>query len=128
MVVAENNIFKFFTTIHAVLIAYLLLKSTQYIYSLIYTTENTFFVAGRILALVSYFVLSYLTYKQNIISCWAMVVLLSLSGVSTFFLGIFAVPVSQYVVKLLSIIIGAYFLYGAIILFNSIREGEARLA
>ena len=126
MAVARNNIFKFLTTIQVVLIAFLLLRSCQYIYSLIYTSENTFLVAGRTLALVSYFVLSYLTYKQNIIACWAMVILLSLSGVSIFLFGIFAASVSQYVFKLLNIVIGVYFSYGAIILFNSIRKGEVK--
>ncbi len=126
MTKARTNIFRFLATISAVLVVYLLLRTSQYIYALIYTSESSFLIVGRTLALVSYFVLSYLTYKRNIIAGWAMVIFLFLSGISSILFGIFAVPVAQYMIKFFSVILGAYFSYGGIILLKSIRKGEMK--
>ena len=123
---AKTNIFSFLTTISAVLFVYLLLRSGQYIYTLIYASESTLLIVVRTLVLLSYFVLSYLTYKRNVIAAWVMVILLLLSGVTTFSIGILTVPIAQYMIKYLYIIMGAYFLYGGIILLKSIRKGEMK--
>jgi len=122
----RTKFLKFLATISAVLIVFLLLRSVQLIYSIVYTSEGSFVILGRSLALVSYFVLSYLTYKRNIIAAWAMVIFLILSGVSILIFGIFAVPAKQYALKIFGIISGAYFSYGGIIIFRSIRKGEMR--
>ena len=126
MTMLKSNFFRSVTTIMAVLIVYLLLRSGLYIYALIYTSESSFLIAARTLALVSYFVLAYLTYRRNIIAGWAMVFFLFLSGISSILFGLFAVPIAQYILKLFGVILGAYFLYGGIILFKSIRKGEMR--
>jgi hypothetical protein len=55
-----------------------------------------------------------------------MVFFLALSGISTFLFGIFAVSTQQVVLKIFSIIAGAYFIYGVIIIIQSIRKGEMR--
>lgn len=55
-----------------------------------------------------------------------MLIFLSLAGISIFLFGIFAVPVTQYVMKSLSIILGAYFVYGGVILFKYIKKGEMK--
>jgi len=122
---SKKNIFKL-TTVPTILIVYLLLTCSQYIYALIIAQENITFIAVRTLAVTSYFLLSYLTYKRNIIASWAMVFFLMLSGVSMFFFGIFAVPVTQYVFKLFCVLIGVYFSYGSVVLFKSIRKGEMK--
>ena len=126
MTMVKTTFYKFFATISAVLIFYLALRSFQLIYSIVYSSESSFVILGRSLALVSYFVLSYLTYKKNIIAAWVMVLFLVLSGVSILAFGIFAVPAKQYALKILAIISGGYFSYGGIILFTSIRKGEMR--
>ena len=117
---------RFFATISAVLIVFLLLRSVQLIYSIVYTSESSFLIAGKSLALVSCFILSYLTYRRNIIAAWAMVIFLFLSGISILFFGIFAVPVAQYILKLFNVIFGIYFSFGGIILLKSIRKGEMK--
>ncbi len=126
MTMARTKFIRFFATISAVLIVFLLLRSVQLIYSIVYTSESSFLVTGRSLALASCFVLSYLTYKRNIVAAWAMVIFLFLSGISILFLGIFAVPFAQYILKLFSVIFGTYFSYGGIILLKSIRKGEMK--
>lgn len=53
-----------------------------------------------------------------------MVFVLVLAGVSSLVFGIVTLPVSQYILKLFSIISGAYFAFGSSLLFKSIRNGE----
>ena len=122
----SKNIFKSLTTIPAILMGYVLIRGFQYAYSLIYSSENLSMIALRTIVLLSYVVLSYLTFKRNIIACWAMIICLILSGVSILFFGIFALPASQYLFKTMNILIGIYFSFGAIVLFRSIRKGEMK--
>ena len=121
-----SKICNLLATIPTVLIVYLSLRSAQFVYSLLYATESTFLVIGRTLALICGFALCYMTYKRNIIAAWIMVFILSLAGISIFLFGIFAVPIAEYKIKSLSILMGAYFIYGGIILFKSIRKGEMK--
>ena len=112
--------------ISAVLVVYLLLRCVQLIYSFFHKSESTFLTSGRGLTLVAAFAMSYLTYKRNPIAAWAMVVFLSLHGISIFLFGIFAVPVTQYLMKSCSIILGGYFVYGGVILFKYIQKGNMK--
>jgi hypothetical protein len=120
------NLIKLLTTIPAILIGYVSIRSCQFVYSLFYYSESLKMVAAHILSLLSGFVLAYLTFRRNIIACWAMVIFLILSGVSIFFFGIVVLPISQYLFKFINIVIGIYFSYGAVVLFRSIRKGEMK--
>jgi hypothetical protein len=116
----------YLTNISSVLVVYLALRSVQLIYSIAYESESSFLQIFRGLALLACFILSYQTHKRNIIAAWAMVLFLALSGISTVLFGIFAVSTQQVVLKIFSIIAGAYFICGGIIILQSIRKGEMR--
>ena len=115
---------KYLTNVYAILLVYLALRSVQLIYSIAYKSESSFLQIFRGLALIACFILSYQTFKKNIIAAWAMVFFLALSGISIFLFGVFAVNTQQAFLKIFSIIAGAYFIYGAIIILKSIRKGE----
>lgn len=119
---AGRNIFSMRKTISAVLIIYLLLRSSQFAYALINASEFTLLIIVRSIVLISSLVFSYLTLKCNIFACRAMAIFLLLSGVSIFLFGIFVVSTAQYLLKILSIILGIYFSYGAIILFKFVKK------
>ncbi len=124
MAIAKIDGLKFLTTISSVLIAFLLLRSFQLVYSITAGTENSIVTTIRSIAIISYFGLSYLTYKKNSLAAWGMVFVIGLAGVSSLIFGIVTVPVSQYILKIFSIISGLYFAYGSVILYKSIRNGE----
>jgi hypothetical protein len=58
------------------------------------------------------------------LAAWGMVLVLGLAGASSLVFGIVTVSASQYLLKIFSIISGAYFAYGSSILYKSIRNGE----
>lgn len=124
MAIAHTPIFKFFTSISAILIAFLLLRSYQLLYAVINASEISFTIIVRVIAIVAYFGLSYLTLSRYLLAAWGMVFVLGLSGAGNLIFGIVAVPASQYILKIFSIISGAYFTYGSAILFKSIRNDE----
>lgn len=126
MSVKSKNIFKSLTTIPAILMGYVLVGGFQYVYSLIYASEKLSMIAIRTIVHSSCLALSYLTFKRNIIAAWTMTIFLILSGISIFFFGVFALPASQYLFKIINIIIGIYFSFGAVVIFRSIRKGEMK--
>jgi hypothetical protein len=123
---AKSANIKFFCTISAVMIVFLALRIFQLVYSIVTSSESTVIIAGRSLTIISCAILAYLTIKKNLFAAWAMLCLLIISGISIFLFGIFAIPVKQYVFKIVSIILAAYFLYGGIILFRAIKKGEMK--
>jgi hypothetical protein len=124
MKIYRTNHFKFFSTTASILLVFLAFRSYQLVYSLIHLDDNLSIILGRSLSLIAVLILSYLTYKRKNLAAWAMVFFLVLSGFSIFSFGIFAVHTSQLALKTISIIFGAYFFYGGIIIFRSIRKGE----
>jgi len=126
MIEKNKNVLKSLTTIPAILLGYVLISICQYLYSLIYASENFSMIAIRTIIFLSSLTLSYLTFKRNIIACWVMTIFLILSGISIISFGIFAFPASQYLFKIMNIIIGIYFSFGGVVLFTSIRKGEMR--
>ena len=126
MLEKNKNILKSLTTIPAILMGYVFISVCQYLYSLIYASENFSIITIRTIVLLSSLALSYLTFKRNIIACWVMTIFLILSGISIFSFGIFAFPASQYLLKIMNIIIGIYFSFGAVVLFTAIRKGEMK--
>ncbi len=124
MIISKTKNFKFLTAISSVLVVFLLLRSYQLAYAVITGSESSFATTVRGIAIVPYFGLSYLTHKKNMLAAWGMVIVLGLAGTSSLVFGIVIVPVSQYILKIFSIISGAYFAYGSSILYKSIRNGE----
>lgn len=116
----------FFLTTQSILVAFLAFRSFQLIYSLIYADETFLTILGRSLSLAAMLILSFLTYRRSLVAAWAMVFFLVLSGFSIFSFGLFAVPSEQLALKIVSIISGAYFFYGGIVIFQSIRKGEMK--
>jgi len=55
-----------------------------------------------------------------------MVIYLFLHGIGIFLFGIFAAPITQYMMKLFCIVLGAYFAYGGSILLKCIKKGELK--
>jgi hypothetical protein len=124
MNIAKAKNLKFLTTISSVLIAFLLLRSYQLVYSVFTGSESSYITMVRGIAILPYFGLSYLTLKRNMIAAWGMVIVLGLAGASSLVFGIVTGPTSQYIIKIFSIIFGVYFAYGCCILYKSIRDGE----
>jgi len=83
-----------------------------------------YLLLGRAITVAAVFFLSYLAYRRNLLAAWTMAIFLALHGSSLLLFGLFAVPVDQYILKSTGVIFGAYFLYGAVIIFRSIRNGE----
>ncbi len=73
-----------------------------------------------VLAIVSYYVI-----KGRIFALWAMGIYLVIH-VFALFLAILVIPIDQYVVKIITIILSLYFVFGGIVLIQSAREKTAR--
>jgi len=120
------NLIKLFTTTSSVLICYVAIRSIQFIFSLFWGSESLLTVTGRAMSFFAALVLVYLTFKRNLIACWTLVCLLILSGISIILYGVFSVAITHYLFKIINIIIGAYLIYGSIMLIKSIRKGEMK--
>lgn len=124
MIISRTKNLKFLTTISSILIAFLLLRSYQLVYSVITGFESSFITTVKGIAILPYFGLSYLTHKRNMLAAWGMVFVLGLAGASNLIFGIVTGSASQYILKIFSIISGAYFAYGSSILYQSIQNGK----
>ncbi len=122
----KTNILKAMATIPAIVIFYVLLKVAQYLYVLIEVSESFSMIAIRTIVLLSNLAIAYLSFRRNIIACWSMIVFMSLSGLSIFLFGVFTVPISRYLVKVMDIGIGLYILFGCVVLFKAIKKGEMK--
>jgi len=56
---------------------------------------------------------SYGAYRKNMVACWLMIVYLFLTGVAGLLMGIFKIPLSQIVLKVLFLVLGVYFAFGS---------------
>jgi hypothetical protein len=73
-----------------------------------------------VLAIVSFYII-----KGRVIVLWAMGIYLVIH-VFALFLAILVIPIDQYIVKIITIILSLYFVFGGIVLIQSARAKTAR--
>lgn len=105
--------------------AYIVLKVVQSAYAVSLFGEIGGQAVGfKFLDLITIILLVFFTDKDKIVAKWILAALILFSGVHGFIMGIFAVPLSQYVLKPLFIILGIYFSFGGILLIKKTKNKE----
>lgn len=113
---------RFLSDIRTVLVTYMVFVACKLIYTLLYASTNIHpYLYGA--AFIIYCLVSYWAYRKNRIALWFMIFSLTISGAGGLVIGAFIIPVSQSILKVLSVVLGAYFIFGSYILLSN-RPGK----
>jgi hypothetical protein len=96
----------------ACILTYILVHPTMH--------QNKTYYIALITALVLYCLLSYLVLKHRKVAIWTMIIVLTLYGLQSLFIGLIA-SLSQYVLKPYGIVFGLYWMYGAFSLYSFVN-------
>ncbi len=99
-----------------IILSYPFMITLQLIYSIVSRSIRDS-IPG-LLMLIAYSTLSFLTFRGNKIATWIVIASVLLSGVGSFLIGVFLIPISEVAMKAIFILLGLYFIYGGIELLS----------
>ncbi|MCX5864096.1 MAG: hypothetical protein NTW42_03360 [Deltaproteobacteria bacterium] len=98
--------------------SYLGLKAVQFCYSAIIINEPIHIIAARFVALLIPLLLAVFAFKNKIIAQWLLAITIIVGGITGLVSGVFVVPLTQYMLKTLFILLGIYLSVGGWILIK----------
>lgn len=105
-----------------VIIIYLSFRCIQILYSVINQIEESNIIIVRLVALLVMTTLCYLTYKQHKIATWINCIILFISGFGSVVIGVALISFNQICLKLLFVILGAYFTLGSVLILKRRKQ------
>jgi len=106
-----------------VILSYLFMITIQLFYSAFSRgVKNS---ALYFIMLILYSILSFLAFKGNKVATWMVIISIFLSGIGTFLIGIFLIPINQATMKVTSVLLGLYFIYAGIELVSGEKKRRA---
>jgi hypothetical protein len=119
-----NSIIQTLKETISILGTFITLKAIATIYS--FAVNAPWYLSQvRLAELIVLAVVSYYAIKGRIFALWAMGIYLVIH-VFALFLAILVIPIDQYVVKIITIILSLYFVFGGIVLIQSARAKTAQ--
>lgn len=118
-----KNMMLFFKKKEVISVSFLFLMACtliSYIYS--FNENQTLILFRASLLIANCFIVGFV-FKGNDFAIKILAIMMFLYGIWTLLLGIFAIEFTQYILKLISIIVGLYFIYGSRILNNTQGQG-----
>ena len=104
---------------------YVGLKAVQFGYSALIINEPNHLMAARFVGLFVPILLAIFAFKNKIIAQWLLAATIVVGGITGLASGIFIVPLSQYMLKTLFIILGLYLSVGGGMLIKKTKIKEA---
>ena len=104
---------------------YVGLKTIQFSYSALMINEPNHLIAVRFISLFVPVLLAVFAFKNKIIAQWLLAATILVGGVTGLASGIFIVPLSQYMLKTVFIILGLYLSVGGGMLIKKTKIKEA---
>ncbi len=117
-----RDIGAFLSKTEVILVTYLSFKCIQILYSINNQVEENSIILIRFLVFVVMAILCYLTYKKHKIASWVNSIIIFIGSVGTLILGVAVIPFDQIWMKLLFILIGAYFTLGSVVIFKRTKQ------
>ncbi|NDV18245.1 hypothetical protein GO013_02275 [Pseudodesulfovibrio sp. JC047] len=105
-----------------VLVVFMVLKIIASIFSGVTVNSNEAWGIG-LLAVLTYGVIAWLAYKRLVISIWAISIIMLYEGAGTL-LTSWAYITSSPALALLGLAVGAYLIFGGLVVFSSRRTSE----
>jgi hypothetical protein len=84
--------------------------------SAVFYEEATNIILARTGGFIVSCILAYLAWRGKKVAVWVMAILILITGFGGFAVGVFAVSISQYILKPFVTIISIYFIFGGIAL------------
>ena len=113
MPLEKNLMMKFLSAITTILVVYLVVISYKLTYLLLYPPMNKSICVYVTFTLIFYCFISYWAYQKNKFASWLMIFSLLFSGMGGLILGVFMVPLSQIILKIVFTLLGIYFVFGS---------------
>jgi hypothetical protein len=117
----RNPIIKFFSAIPTILGTYILFQLCILTYLLMYPPTLEIRTYANAIVLVFNCILSYFVLKHSKVAIWIMVIFLVLYGLCALIGSLVKIPLYQYILKTIGIVLGIYWLYGAYILYSFMK-------